>query len=995
MAANGESDNMRAMGSSDSEVARTSTSKSTYQSAESSSKTFHSTHSFQSEGQQSRSSSSQFFQSGGQSGDFMSSQSFQHGGQIGDAMQSHFSEQGQRKGQTDRTSSSQSTQHASQQGIAYDDNSRQGSSQRRIDQLPPPDEEDVEREPASERTPLIPRDGDATEAPDQSRSDTSAHFLLSKVNHDNSKGSKRRWPSLVALVLLCIVVVLILVFAFLTPSMVQEYAQQAVVFEPTSLSIDSFTSSGVRARIQGDFTMDASRVEKKSVRDFGKFGTYIAREVESGESDVKVSLPEYGNVMLGTAQIPSIKVNIRNGHTTHVDFLSDLEPGDVGGIRKIANDWIDGRLGQLRVVGKASVPIKSGMLSFGTQNVIHELLFSNKDIPAIPSYEIGKLNVREVTIPTGKGMAAEVSLAVKNEYPVEFMIPPLGFGILVDGCAESQPQIMIADATTDSIHVRPEQDLELNVTGIVRQLPDNFTHECPGKGYSPMDTLLGRYINGKENTIYVRGSDAPSSETPRWVNDLMRDITVPVPLPGRTFGHLIRNFSMTETHFSLPDPLSDPKSPESNPRISSKIQALVSLPEEMNFNVSVGRVRAAAEVFFHGKKLGNLDLHKWQQANSTRIDKTEDEGPTLKVESLVDQAPLDVTDSDVFTDVLQAVLFGGEEVQLHIKADVDVELETAALGAVRVRDIPAEGEVPIKPIRKPQPPPDGDDAPGEPGNVPPSLRPTMHDLRIESTTHDSLTLTALVNMTNPTNYSATVPYINLNILTNNTLLGHAIARNLTILPGQNDNLPVSAIWSPTSSPESKAMGSEFLSQYISGYNTTLTIQTHADSIPHQPALGEALAKFNITLPTPSLRSTPPSDPSHPEPPEKEGPHFLNDATFHLLTSSATFILLSPLHYSTLLITDLNATAYYKGSPAGQILYDLPFMVPPVDEHGNGALTPRLPVDWSLGSVGYDAVKNALGGTLRLSAYAEVGVGIGHWRERVWFRGGGLGAKVRL
>lgn len=252
-------------------------------------------------------------------------------------------------------------------------------------------------------------------------------------------------------------------------------------------------------------------------------------------------------------------------------------------------------------------------------------------------------------------------------------------------------------------------------------------------------------------------------------------------------------------------------------------------------------------------------------------------------------------------------------------------------------------------------------------------------------------------MTNPTNYSATVPYIDLNILTNNTFLGHAIARNLTVLPGQNDNLPVTAVWSPTSSPASAAMGREFLSQYISGYNTTLTVQTHKDSIPFQPALGVALARFNITLPTPSLRSDPPSDdPYDPQPPDKkEGPHFLRDATFHLLTSTATFILLSPLRYSTLTVIDLNATAYYKGSPAGQILYDLPFEVPPMDEDGEGFLTPRLPVDWSLGSVGYDAVKNALGGTLKLSAYAEVGVGIGKWRERIWFRGGGLGARVRL
>jgi len=46
-------------------------------------------------------------------------------------------------------------------------------------------------------------------------------------------------------------------------------------------------------------------------------------------------------------------------------------------------------------------------------------------------------------------------------------------------------------------------------------------------------------------------------------------------------------------------------------------------------------------------------------------------------------------------------------------------------------------------------------------------------------------------------------------------------------------------------------------------------------------------------------------------------------------------------------------------------------------------------------VGYEAVKQALGGKLKLSARAEVGVKIGAWEEKVWFEGGGIGARVRI
>jgi hypothetical protein len=500
----------------------------------------------------------------------------------------------------------------------------------------------------------------------------------------------------VALLLLCVVAALIMVFAFVTPSIVEKYAQQAVVFDPTSLSIDSFTSDGVKARVQGNFMMDASKVDQKNVRNMGRLATWFAREIKTGESDLEVSLPEYGNVVLGTAVVPPIKVNIRNGHSTHVDFLTDLQPGDVDGIRRIAKDWIDGRLGQLRVVGKANVPLKSGIFSLGQQMIQQEITFANKDIPTMPQYKIKKLNFRETDIPSGRGMAADVALVVKNDYPVEFTIPPLGFGILVDNCHKDEPYIMIADALTHNIHIHPQENVELNVTGNVRQLPDNFIQACPGSHESPLDSILGKYISGKDTTIYVQGSDSPSEDTPDWVSNLMKDITVPVSLPGRSFGSLIKNFTLDETHFGLPDPFADPSKPESNPRISANIKAIVALPEEMNFNISVGRVRADADVFYKGKKLGKLDLHKWQKANSTRLaPESDDDGPSLLVQSNINDAPLDITDDNVFTDVVQALLFGDKSVFLSIKALVDVETETA-LGAFAIRKIPAEGQVPVK-----------------------------------------------------------------------------------------------------------------------------------------------------------------------------------------------------------------------------------------------------------------------------------------------------------
>lgn len=112
---------------------------------------------------------------------------------------------------------------------------------------------------------------------------------------------------------------------------------------------------------------------------------------------------------------------------------------------------------------------------------------------------------------------------------------------------------------------------------------------------------------------------------------------------------------------------------------------------------------------------------------------------------------------------------------------------------------------------------------------------------------------------------------------------------------------------------------------------------------------------------------------------------------HLISSTATFTLLSPLQHEIVYVTSIDATALYNHTePVGKILYDMPIAVPP-----GATTTPRLPVDWSLGSVGYDAIKQALGGTLKLDARATVGVRIGRWEQELWFIGHGIGAHVKI
>lgn len=509
--------------------------------------------------------------------------------------------------------------------------------------------------------------------------------------------SSKPWPSIIAILLLALISVGIIVVAFFVPAAVEEYAKQGAVIEPTDLSLESITTDGVRARIQANFRLDGSRVKNDQVRRIGQATTWLVRKLGTEKTTVNVYLPEYANALLGSAEIPPLTVSLVDGHTTAIDIIADLTPGNAEGVRSIANQWLEGRLDAVRLLGKADIELKSGFIPLGTHSVAETLVFEAKGLPSVPKYDIERIVFEEIDVPgkTTQAMGAEVRISAFNSFPVQIDIPSLAFEILVPNCNSGDPYIVVADAVTEPIPVRPKSVVTVEVNGTVQELPDSLTAACPGSGSSPLDHFLKKYMSGKDAVVFVRGKKNPFGDTPDWIADILASVTVPVPFPGRTFDNLIRDFSLTDVHFTLPDPMAEPDDPASNPTVSGKILVTAGLPDQMNFAINVTSVRATADVFYHKNKLGELNLDKWQDANSTMTRATKDHEATLKIQSLIDNAPLNVTDGDVLTDVIQKLIFGGEQVDLAINALVDIRVDTI-LGQLELKDVPAEGKIPVK-----------------------------------------------------------------------------------------------------------------------------------------------------------------------------------------------------------------------------------------------------------------------------------------------------------
>ncbi|KAJ5281552.1 hypothetical protein N7478_006924 [Penicillium angulare] len=802
------------------------------------------------------------------------------------------------------------------------------------------------------------------------------------------KKSRVRWPTIISLALLTTGVLAILVCAFAAPAVMKEYGQGAAVFKPGTLSIDSTTPDGVRARVQGEFVMDSSRIQSASIRNIGRFMTWIAKEVETGESELEVYLPEYGNVLIGNATIPNIKLNIRNGHHNKIDVLTDLTAGDVKGIHAIAMDWVEGRLDRLRVRGKATLHLKSGLIGLGTQVITDTVTFEGgyilqlsiirltnleveQDFPPLPDIKVVQLNVHDGE---NRTMEVDASLNAMLHSPVSLTIPALGFEILVPNCSPGDPYILAANAETGAINIERNEVTNVNFTGVVKRLPDELVTACPGEEASPLDFLVSSYIKGLETTLYIRGADAPSSsEAPDWMVDLLRSVTIPLPFTNTALDNLVKNFTMSDTHFSLPNPFAEPGSPDAQPTVSGVVNVLISLPEEMNLSVEVPRVRALTDVYYLGEQLGNLNIDKWQDANSTIVEDIDGDSALL-VKFDIEDAPLQVTDNDLLSKLVQDMLFGSKAIILHVAANVDAKVSTG-LGRFAIRGIPADGDVPVN-------------IPS--GNSIEHLNPQIVSLEVGETNQSSLSMLTVVNFTNPTEYSATVPFADARVLYNGTAVGHVVARNLSLVPGNNTNASIEVWWNPLGNGGFNGIeaGRALISSFISGDNTSVTIETYKGSIPALPELGKALSSIQFEVPLPKI-STPDDDDGDSS--DSSHPHFIQDATVHIWSSTADFTLFSPLTSTTIGITSIHAIAFYdENKPVGRINYNETFNVLP-----GLSQSPHLPVDLVLGGGAYDALRRALGQSLAMDTVAKVGIKVGDYEDHVVYRGKGIEAKVRF
>lgn len=238
----------------------------------------------------------------------------------------------------------------------------------------------------TEATPLLARstsmaryDGDQSSVKDATPAEDLQAAASARSSSISSsirlkRASRLGLPSIIACTILITLIIVIMLGAFFVPAAVEEYAKQAAVLEPTNLSLESITATGVQARVRANFRLDGSRVEQDMSRRIGRVATWVVGKLGTDETLVSVYLPEHENILLGTAALPPLTIDVVDGHSTAVDIITELALGDADGIRMVANTWLDGKLDRVRLVGKADISLRSGGIPLGTHGVVESFI---------------------------------------------------------------------------------------------------------------------------------------------------------------------------------------------------------------------------------------------------------------------------------------------------------------------------------------------------------------------------------------------------------------------------------------------------------------------------------------------------------------------------------------------------------------------------------------------------------------------------------------------
>ncbi|KAF9944792.1 hypothetical protein BGZ70_004338 [Mortierella alpina] len=576
----------------------------------------------------------------------------------------------------------------------------------------------------------------------------------------------------------------------------------------------------------------------------------------------------------------------------------------------------------------------------------------------------------------GGGIAMSAVARIDNPSKVvSLKMGPISFGIFLPSKTDPDvDQYQIAEVKCTDLNLAAGQSNEIVLSGRLFHLDDwtqdsskDAFFDSKSKKQLMLGELLSRFIRGDDSDIRVRALSS-DPEVPSWLSEAFKGVVLEMAFPGSPTRDFIESLDMKQLQFGFSDA-------KDSALLNGHLASVLQLPPNITFPIRLLKMKPVALLRSPGGlNITSLEILDFLPTRSRQL------GGRLEVEVELEDTRLVVAQDGLpeFYRFLNTS-FTHEWIDLGIVGEATALVE-CGLGTFEL------GPIPFDVISHQR---------GFGGLM--TVPPVLEKLDVVDSTKHSLTVKATLTLFNPSSISATLG--DLSFLWSNLgyVIGMASVSNVHLQPGNNTiecigmmdpSTDCALKHDPLCNPELAINASrEFISKYISGDNsTTIDVLGYAGST-QIPLLKPMMSSFAITSHLPQIDQD-----------------FLISATMYIFSSKLELELQNPLD-TVITILYINGTASFKGEKLGHILVDFehdftspkPILIPANNhkEQDSGyCKTPKLPVVFDLLSVGYEALRRALGGSLEVDVVCHIKAKVGSMVMWVDFVKDGVQAEVR-
>ncbi|KAG0294717.1 hypothetical protein BGZ97_004996 [Linnemannia gamsii] len=559
---------------------------------------------------------------------------------------------------------------------------------------------------------------------------------------------------------------------------------------------------------------------------------------------------------------------------------------------------------------------------------------------------------------------------------VSIKMDAVTFGIYLPSMAHPEvDQFKIAEMSCPELNLEAGKASQIALSGRLFHLDDWILSEMGmigsfGSGSEKqllLGRLLSRFIQGQDSTIQVRAM-SKDPNVPPWLVEAFKSIVLDMAFPGSPAQDFIRALDMNQLEFGFSDN-------QELAMLSGRMSTGLQLPPNVTFPIKILQMKPTAWLKTpEGQDMALLEMPDFLPTKSHQ------DGSALEVYVDIRDIPLRIVADhlDEFYKFLNTS-FTKEWLELGIAGEAHAVVE-CGLGTFEL------GPIPFDVITRQR---------GLGGLV--SVPPLLESLDVVDSTEHSLTVKATLVLWNPSNISADLGDLSFLWSYGGYLIGMASVPQLQLHAG-NNTIECIGMMDPsihclrkhdkTCDPElARNASREFISKYISGDNSTSIDVLGYPGSTHIPLLQPMLSSFSISSGLPAIEDD-----------------FLISTTMYLLSSTIVLELKNPLD-TAITVLYINGTAFYKDEPLGHVNVDFehdivspkPILIPANDhqnETSGYVKTPKLPVMFDLSSVGYEALKKALGGTLEVDVSCHIKAKVGSMLMWVDFAKDGIQSNVK-